>query len=379
MSSIEKRIANGKTSWRAHYRTPEGQQRNKSFPRKIDAERFLSTVDNAKFAGAFVDPRRARVTVRDWCEQWIDAQAQLKPSSRSRYRSTLDAHVLPRWGDLQLAKVGHAAVQSWVSELGQHASPSAAVKAHRVLSLALGLAVRDGRLVRNPADMVRLPREVRRDHRYLTAEEVRRLADAAGNYDVLIYFLAYTGARFGEMAALRVRRLDLLRRRVEVAESVTAVNGHLVWGTPKGHLRRWISIPAVVVEMLAVQVAGKGPDDLVFQSPGGEALRASNFRRDAFYPACAYAGIAGLTPHGLRHTAASLAIAAGSDVKVVQEMLGHKTATMTLDLYGHLMPNRMDEVAQRLDVLARAALVANPLPQTNVVYLRTRKQTSKSP
>ena len=87
----------------------------------------------------------------------------------------------------------------------------------------------------------------------------------------------------------------------------------------------------------------------------GGALRAAVFRRAAFNAAADAAGAAGLHPHELRHTAASLAIAAGADVKVVQQMLGHKSATMTLDLYGHLFPDRLDEVADALDAAARAA------------------------
>ena len=100
--------------------------------------------------------------------------------------------------------------------------------------------------------------------------------------------------------------------------------------------------------------------DLAILTPGefapqGDVLRASNFRRDAFTPAARQVGLDGLVPHTLRHTAASLAIAAGADVKVVQQMLGHKSATMTLDLYGHLFNDRLDEVAEALDVAARAA------------------------
>jgi integrase len=113
----------------------------------------------------------------------------------------------------------------------------------------------------------------------------------------------------------------------------------------------------------------------VFESPQGGVLRASNFRRDVFEPACHAAGLDGLVPHGLRDTAASLAIAAGADVKVVQQMLGHKSATMTLDLYGHLFESRLDEVAERLDAAARAdAVVAPLLPGGSVVDLARMRQ-----
>ena len=86
-----------------------------------------------------------------------------------------------------------------------------------------------------------------------------------------------------------------------------------------------------------------------FTAPNGGVLRARNFRRNTFDPAVRLVGPAGFHPHELRHTAASLAIASGADVKVVQQMLGHKTATLTLDLYGHLFPDRLDDLADRID------------------------------
>jgi len=92
----------------------------------------------------------------------------------------------------------------------------------------------------------------------------------------------------------------------------------------------------------------------VFEGTRGGVLRNGNFNRRTFGPAAIAIGEPRLTPHGLRHTAASLAIAAGGNVKVVQQMLGHATANMTLDLYGHLFPDQLDDVADRLDVIDRA-------------------------
>ncbi|WP_375504256.1 tyrosine-type recombinase/integrase [uncultured Jatrophihabitans sp.] len=316
--------------------------------------------------------RQGRVAVGEWSERWLAGQGHLKPSTYSRYAGTVRTHVLPLWRDVPLSDISRAEVLAWVSGLAANRSPSTARKAHRVFSLMLSLAVRDGRLVRNPADGVGLPHEIQRDRRYLTHEQVRELATACGqpvdsvlkrragrghtaaDYELVVLFLAYTGVRFGEMAALRVRRIDPLKRRVEIAEAVTSVDGLLVWGTPKGHGRRWVSVPRFVAERLGERVHGLDPDDLAFSTPQGEPLRAGNFRRDVFTPATLRVGLEGLVLHGLRHTAASLAIAAGAGVKVVQQMLGHKSATMTLDLYGPLFDDRLDEVADALDLAARS-------------------------
>jgi integrase-like protein len=127
-------------------------------------------------------------------------------------------------------------------------------------------------------------------------------------------------------------------------------------------------------------VRGKSAGELVFESPQGDVLRASNFRRDVFEPAARSVGLDGLVPHGLRHTAASLAIASGADVKVVQQMLGHKSATMTLDLYGHQFESRLDDVADRLDAAARAdAAVARVLPEAPIVRLDSARSKRNRP
>jgi len=226
---------------------------------------------------------------------------------------------------------------------------------HRVLSLVLAMAVKDDRLMRNPAAGVSLPCVNAAERMYLSHEQVHELAEACGSHRLVVLFLAYTGVRFGEMAALRVGRLDLMRRRATIAESVTLVRGVQTWGTPKGHERREVPIPRFLVDDLAAHVAGREPGALVFTAVKGGALRAQGFQRTVLTETAASLGLKGLHPHALRHTAASLAIASGANVKVVQ-MLGHKSATMTLDLYGHLFPNQLDEVADRLDAAARAVV-----------------------
>ncbi|MFE7663113.1 tyrosine-type recombinase/integrase [Streptomyces celluloflavus] len=99
---------------------------------------------------------------------------------------------------------------------------------------------------------------------------------------------------------------------------------------------------------MKLHVDGRGEGELLFTAPQGGPLRALNFRQRFFAPAVTKADLSHLklTPHKLRHTAASLAIASGADVNVVQTMLGHKSATLTLDTYGHLFPDRLDEVSK---------------------------------
>ncbi|CCG02160.1 tyrosine-type recombinase/integrase [Blastococcus saxobsidens] len=368
MVSIARR-PNGQ--WRPRYRDAAGKEHARHFDKKADAQAWLDSVTTSVLTGAYVDPKRTRVTVAEWAGQWLDSKVDLKPTTHRCYEVSLRVHVLPTWGPVRLGDITHQGVAAWVAQLSRSGKSASTVRhAHRVLSLILGLAVRDGRLARNPAVGVPLPRRVRGEQIFLTYAQVDDLAAAAGRDRLAILFLAYTGVRYGEMAALRVRNLNLLRRRALIAEAVADVNGRAVFGTPKTHQRRQVPIPRFLAEELAVHVADKLPGDFVFAAEKGGLLHLRNFRRMSFDPAVRAAGLDGLTPHALRHTAASLAIASGANVKVVQTMLGHQSATMTLDLYGHLLNDQLDEVADAMDA-ARAAEASSRRPAATVAALPT--------
>jgi len=234
----------------------------------------------------------------------------------------------------------------------------------------------------------------RHEHRYLSHDQVEDLAYACGypadaskfsSYDtrtnemyrLVVLFLAYTGVRFGEMAALTAARLDLRRHRAIIAASVSPVSGQgLVWGPPKTHGRREVSIPPFLVAELREYVSGKRGDDLVFAGiRNGAPLRVSTCRT-AFGAAAKAIGVPDLYPHQLRHTAASLAIASGADVKVVQQMLGHASATMTLDTYGHLFGDRLDEVGSAMDAARRTSQERRAALRAGVAVARVLPQPS---
>jgi integrase len=377
MSHVERRVQAGRVSYRARWRDPSGRERKRSFNRKTDAQRFLVGIEDAKLRGAYVDPAKGKVGFGEWAERWFATTADLKPATRRTYRLLLDNQVLPHFGGATLAGIDTLTVREWVAALVEGGlSPSRVRNAHQVLSQVLAAAVEGGRLARNPAAGVRLPKRVDREMLFLDAGQVEQLADAIGpHYRVLVYFLAYTGLRFGEVVALRVKRLDLLRGRCEVVESATEVGSALVWGPTKTDERRLVRLPRFLVELLAEHLAGRprGPEDLVFTAPQGGPLRERKFLHGQLKPAARRAGLpAMLRAHDLRHTAASLLIREGASVKAVQRSLGHKSAVMTLDRYGHLWPDELEDLAERLD-RARAAAVApstRPIGGPAVVQIR---------
>lgn len=293
--------------------------------------------------------------------------------------------------------------------------------------MILADAVRDGRLVKNPAEGVPLPRRLRKQRTYLTHGQVNTLATCSGEFGPVVLVLAYTGLRWGELAALKLGRVDLTRRRIDVVENVVDIGGRLTWGSPKSHESRSVPFPAFLGPVLQRAVSGKGPGDIVFVGARGGVLRHNVERRRHFDPAVTLAGNAvrrlqagigmaegeidgvfgpgtvealrawqdshrlpvtgrarreewralstgstkpgheallgidlgagardfpRLTPHDLRHTAASLAVSAGANVKAIQRMLGHASAAMTLDTYADLFDGDLDAVALALDQAA---------------------------
>lgn len=359
MATVEPyKNAAGKTLYSVRYRSADRRQRRKrGFTTKRDAERFLIAIESAKDRGEWVDPGKSRVAVAEWAERWYDAQIHLKPTTRSGYRHALDKHVLPRWGTTRLADVGHADVQTWVNQLTTKLSPGSTRQTHLVLSGVLKFAVRDGRLPKNPCDDIRLPRIVKRKHGYLTPGQVATLAVATEPYQDVVLLLAYTGLRWGELAGLKVARVDLTRRRLDISEAVSEPRGAITWGTPKTHERRSVPFPAFLAPALERRVQHRNANDLVFVGGDGGVLRNSNFRARYFSKAVETVREADpefprVTPHDLRHTAASLAVSAGANVKAVQRMLGHASAAMTLDVYADLFEDDLDSVAEALDAIA---------------------------
>jgi integrase len=143
--------------------------------------------------------------------------------------------------------------------------------------------------------------------------------------------------------------------------------GRIEWGSPKSHESRSVPLPRFLADELAVNLSGQPADALVFTGPAGGPLRNRNARRDWFDADAEQAGAAGLTPHELRHTAASLAVSAGANVKAAQRIPGHASAALTLDRYADLFDDDLDAVAERLDAVGRATDVAFPLPAAEVI------------
>jgi integrase len=353
MGSVHPYTTKAGKRYLVRYFKPDMTQANKrGFLTKRDAEAYLATAEVAISQKQYIDPSDARITIAELGRIWLEDQtAVLKPSSIHPLESCWRVHVLPRWGGVQTADVRYSDARAWVTTLTSTHSATTVIRAYGILAAILDVAVRDRRLRENPVRGIKLPRKQPKRRVYLSHRQVELLASQS-RFPELILFLAYTGLRWGEATGLRVRDVDPQRRRVHVQENAVMVNGAIHTGTPKTHATRSVPYPDFLDPAIRARLRGKALDELVFGN-GTDHLRLPNSKDGWFAAAVRRAksidpDLARISPHDLRHTAASLAISAGANVKAIQRMLGHASAAMTLDTYADLFDDDLDYVAEAL-------------------------------
>lgn len=367
MATIERyQNTSGTTLYRVRYRTPDNRSTQKrGFATKRDAERWANRVEVAKMTGAYVSPTVGRTTVGELGPAWLARQkGHMKPSGYRTYDSAWRIHVEPTWGNRQIAGIRFSEVQAWVSELAAQRGPSIVRTSYSVLARILDDCVKDRMLAVNVARGVKLPPKAPRRRVSLTAAQLARLADESGRYRALVLLLGVGGLRWGEAAALRVADIDFLQRRIHLTRNAVMVGNRVIVGTLKTHKDRTVALPAFVTDALSVAAAGKGRAELLWATAAGTPLGppapstswlayavARCQKADKSFPR--------VTAHALRHTAASLAIHAGANPKVVQRMLGHASAAMTLDTYADLFESDLDAVAESVAKMWPRAAVSH--------------------
>lgn len=345
MASIAKR-PDGR--WRARYRDAAGKEHARHFPRKVDAQRWLDVVTASVVAGTYTDPKTARTTVADWCSTWLDGYATRRPSSVRQ----ADVHlrqIVAAFGSMQLQAVRPSHVRSWTARLRSEGLTDSYVYAlHARLSQVLGDAVHDGILARNPCSRRTSPGAGKQRPYVASTEQVWALHDAFPEHlRAAVLLGAFVGLRTAEACGLRVADVDFMRGIVR--PTVQYPGEELKTETS----RTPVPIPHELAVQLSASVASWPGETVVTNGIGGpaspwaveRAVRAARKRTDL---------PDGFRFHDLRHYFASLLIAAGTDVKVVQARLRHASATTTLNTYAHLWPDADESARAAVGVVLAA-------------------------
>lgn len=379
MATIQKRTRNGKVSYRVRYRDPEGRQRSRSFPTKALADRFAATNAADMVRGDWVDPGLAGRSFRSYGEAWLAVKrGEVKEETADGYAADLRRYVYPVLGQVPVGRIMPETIDKFLAGLPEQDVGPVKVRnlLIKVVRPVLNHAVRDGAIKANPSApiKVRKPRRKRQIHT-LTAAQVAALVDElAEPYATMVLFTAYTGLRWGEVTGLRLRRLDLMRGRVEVAEVLSHYKAEARFHEPKtAGSQRAVSLPRFLVERMREHVTERalGPDDLVFTTPRGKPLRSPNFLQTVYVPAVHRAlpeELHGFRFHDLRHTTVALLIEQGAHPKEISTRLGHSSISVTMDTYGHLLPSLDARLIDGLDAAYEAA--SRPTADGTVVPLR---------
>ena len=327
---------------------------------KAEAERRLTELLREKDTGTFTKP--SRQTVREYLEQWFRDYAETHVQRRTQegYRGNLDRYILPRIGDVPLDRLTPRHVQEMESELlrdggtqGRGLSATTVLQVHRILSNALGSAVRLGIVVRNVAGAVEPPRTTQYEAPTLAWDEVNSLLEQVTDpfYQTLFLLVIQTGLRRSESVGLQWRDVDLAAATLSVRRAwIKLPSGEMELTSPKSRQARVVDLPAESVEALKAHrvrqadVAGNG--NFIFCHPDGSPLNPNLVTR-VFKRTATKAGFENLRFHDLRHTHASLMLALGVHLKVVSERLGHSGIGITGNHYSHVLPTVQKGAVER--------------------------------
>lgn len=363
------KTSKGETRYRVRYRKPDGTQTDKrGFKRKIDAETWAAEhVTIAKATNSYIDPQGGSRRFGELYKQWIAIKKPFwKPSQLESTEASYRTHVQAKWENRRIGEISQAELQEWVSDLTSHRSASVVLRAKGIVNGVLKRAVKDKLLAENPCDGLELPRKPKRKERrvYLTIPQLVAFADECANAmhigderRALVLLLGLCGLRWGEASDLRKEDVDVGERSLRIRSSIVWIKGKPVEGTPKSYEMRTLYMPLIVAEALAPILKRKKRGERVFSDPSGHPLHpqsASAVKGNRTWWPSALKRLGWDTddwpsPHDLRHTAASIAVHAGANVKGLQRMLGHASASMTLDVYADLFDSDLLDVTRMVD------------------------------
>jgi integrase len=327
-----------------------------TFARKSSADRWIAIKRVELDRGTAIDEQTPSRPLADWWPAYWRSLQSRKGITAAGYERAWRLRISPRFGTTPVRRIKPVQIDEWIADLiaGGLSTPKLA-ETLGVLKRLLDRAVRDQAIPTNPCELrsVKLPKRPELDRPVLSAVQVERMAHAMAKESdrLIVRLLAYGGLRIGEALALEWEDIDFERRVVRIRRSVQDANGTLEVGPTKTHATRAITLPDALFNQLQ-QVKRSGP--LVFPNRQDGYLRYRNWRR-IWDRAVVTSGVTAL-PHDLRGTYASLLIDAGASVKDVQEALGHRDITTTLNIYARVRPGRSVDLAARLDSLIAEVL-----------------------
>ena len=329
--------------WRAVWM--EGsRERKKSFNSKDAATRHIAN----QVVNGPASPN-ADLTIGELWPRFRSTKNRIGAGSQQAYDAAWSHHLQDQWEDVRAADVTAADLREWIPSLVTiHGKPvSAAYEGYLmgVIKALLEHAVEATAITVNPMARIKRRKKKTKARRYLTVAQADALLKAIKPNNLLVLFMLRTGARRGEAAVVTVEDLDVRRQRVRIQSAIDGDGGE---GDTKTGEHRDVPVAGELLRRLQEAAKGKRRGAYLMPDPEGNAWTRHKWR-PVWNKARGATGMPDFDTHELRHTAASWAIHAGANVKTVQAMLGHASATQTLDTYSHLWNDELDAIVGRVD------------------------------
>jgi integrase len=323
----------------------------------------------------------AEITLNEYLDRWLEtaAKPRLREKSYRSYESLLRRYVRPTLGARNLAAIFPLDIQAVYQRLVERDLSARTVRyTHSVLRSAMRQAIRWQLLAEDPTNGAQLPRQRRRELRVLTAEQSRNFLEAALEtpYGPVFAVAITTAARPSEYLALKWQDINWERGTVSVARTLEKVRGGWRFAeTKRAHSRRAIKLQDWVLELLQRLSTKTNPKsacggwheaaDLIFTTSSGRPVYADKLAK-MFKSVLRKTGLPATRLYDLRHTGATLALAAGVPPKVVSEQLGHASAAFTLDVYSHVLPHMQEEAAAKVEALLTGPSLTRRVHRTGI-------------
>jgi integrase len=351
-------------TWRAQV-TLDGRRLGKTFKTQREARKWLQKTnrqidDGLRYANT-------QITLDEFIANWlISTKASRRPSTWSVYETATRLYILPHLGKIKLKDLRPGQIQ-WMYNhmLEQKVGVPTVLKVHAVLHSALAQAEKMGMINHNPVSATQPPKEPTREMAILTDSQVSQMLIALQGHrlEALIHLAVVSGMRQMELLGLKWTDLDWIRRTIKVERQLDRPTGKgIQFSAPKTRFgKRSVALGRKTIEVLRNHYERQQGDrlrvgenwnehDLIFTNRNGGPLHPRNLLRD-FKLMLKRAGLPVIRFHDLRHTAASLMLNSGIAPIIVSRRLGHARASITLDIYGHLIPSMQSEAAEKIDEL----------------------------
>lgn len=363
MASIQKRkLKNNKvtskaTAYDVRYRNPSGKQVKETFYTYKEAEQRKAEIERELFSGSWIDPKMQQSKFFDLARMWQQSNSQKRIATKKLDEGHLRNHINPVLGEQKICSIAPMHIQSFIEDLvDKQLSVETIKRIYNIVKAIFNFAVVQDYIIKSPCRRINLPKAKKQESAVLNHKELKHLVSCFdAEYQMMVLLAGILGLRYGEVAGLRIGDINFTQNELTVAGQLSRYEDRGSYLSPPktDSSYRVIPINNALTKSLKAHIEATGrtlfdKEEMLFITNAGNPVHYSNFRKRVWLPTVKTAGFEQLKFHDLRKTATTIMISNNFDVKSVQKILGHSSATVTLDIYAQSSEKVMRESLSRI-------------------------------